>query len=86
MTPVEGTLLASILGTDVLNVPTYHHQAVRTHPGYAASAWHEDGTLEAMEDTAYPLRLAVQWHPEAGTDGRLFEALVEACGAKTRSG
>ncbi|WP_353950705.1 gamma-glutamyl-gamma-aminobutyrate hydrolase family protein [Knoellia sp. S7-12] len=84
--PVEGTQLASILGTDVLDVPTYHHQAVRTHPGYAASAWHEDGTLEAMEDTAYPLRLAVQWHPEAGTDGRLFDALVEACDSRTRRG
>lgn len=77
--PVPGTLLASIVGEEVLDVPTYHHQAVRTHPGYAAAAWHEDGTLEAMEDTAYPFRLAVQWHPEAGTDTRLFDALVEAC-------
>lgn len=83
---VEGTRLASILGTEVLDVPTYHHQAVRTHPGYAAAAWHEDGTLEAMEDTAYPFRLAVQWHPEAGADGRLFDALVEACSADTQRG
>ena len=71
--------LGSILGGDALDVPTYHHQAVRTHPGYDAAAWHEDGTLEAMEDTAYPFRLAVQWHPEAGTDTRLFDALVAAC-------
>lgn len=78
VTPVAGTRLASILGGEVLDVPTYHHQAVRTHPGYAASAWHEDGTLEAMEDTAYPFRLAVQWHPEAGDDTRLFDALVGA--------
>lgn len=76
---LEGTRLASILGTEVLDVPTYHHQAVTTHPGYAASAWHEDGTLEAMEDTAYDFRLAVQWHPEAGADTRLFDALVESC-------
>lgn len=86
VTPVEGTRLASILGTDVLDVPTYHHQGVRTHPGYTASAWHEDGTLEAMEDTAYPFRCAVQWHPEAGTDGRLFDALVGACSADERRG
>jgi len=83
---VGGTRLASILGAEVLDVPTYHHQAVRTHPGYAAAAWHEDGTLEAMEDTAYPFRLAVQWHPEAGADGRLFDALVEACSADTQRG
>lgn len=84
--PIEGTRLASILGTDVLDVPTYHHQAVRTHPGYDAAAWHEDGTLEAMEDTAYRFRLAVQWHPEAGEDGRLFDALVGACGDFAREG
>lgn len=76
---VAGTRLASILGAGAHDVPTYHHQAVRTHPGYAATAWHADGTLEAMEDTAYPFRLAVQWHPEAGADTRLFDALAEAC-------
>ncbi|GAA4109054.1 gamma-glutamyl-gamma-aminobutyrate hydrolase [Knoellia locipacati] len=76
---VEGTRLASILGIEPLDVPTYHHQAVATHPGYAPGAWHEDGTLEAMEDPAHPFRLAVQWHPEAGEDGRLFDALVVAC-------
>lgn len=83
---VEGTRLASVLGTDVLDVPTYHHQAVATHPGYTASAWHEDGTLEAMEDTAYDFRLAVQWHPEAGADTRLFDALVESCRLRTVGG
>lgn len=77
---VEGTRLAAVLGADVVDVPTYHHQAVVTHPGYVASAWHEDGTLEAMEDPTHPFRLAVQWHPEAGADGRLFDALVQACG------
>ena len=79
-TPVEGTRLADLLGTQPLDVPTYHHQAVR--PGslegtaYRASAWHADGTLEAMEDPTARFRLAVQWHPEAGDDGRLFDALV----------
>lgn len=86
VTPVDGTLLAAILGNVALDVPTYHHQAVRTHPGYVAAAWHEDGTLEAMEDTAYPFRLAVQWHPEAGADGRLFTALVAACDVDARRG
>ncbi|KGN37060.1 gamma-glutamyl-gamma-aminobutyrate hydrolase family protein [Knoellia subterranea] len=76
----DGTRLATILGAGVHDVPTYHHQAVSTHPGYAATAWHADGTLEAMEDTAYPFRLAVQWHPEAGADTRLFDAFVATCG------
>ena len=31
-----------------------------------------------MEDPGAGFRLAVQWHPEAGEDARLFEALVAA--------
>ncbi|KGN32248.1 peptidase C26 [Knoellia sinensis KCTC 19936] len=81
VTVAEGSRLADILGAGAHVVPTYHHQAVAAHPGYVATAWHEDGTVEAMEDTAYPFRLAVQWHPEAGDDGRLFEAFVASCGA-----
>ena len=55
-TPVAGTRLAALLGLDPLDVPTYHHQAVRAESlegtAYLPSAWHEDGTLEAMEDPA----------------------------------
>jgi putative glutamine amidotransferase len=74
---VEGTLTATVLGRD-LEAPSYHHQSVLTHPGYVASAWAPDGTLEAMEDPGAAFRLAVQWHPEHGDDPRLFEALVTA--------
>ena len=85
-TPAEGTRLADLLGTDPLDVPTYHHQAVRADSlagtPYRPAAWHADGTLEAMEDPSSFFRLAVQWHPEAGDDGRLFEALVEAAAAR----
>lgn len=77
---VEGTRVAAILGERV-EVPSYHHQSVLTHPGYTASGWAPDGTLEAMEDPAARFRLAVQWHPEVGSDPRLFEALVQASGA-----
>lgn len=74
---VPGTVLAHLLG-DRVDVPSYHHQSVLTHPGYAASAWAPDGTLEAMEDAGARFRVAVQWHPEEGTDPRLFEGLVAA--------
>ena len=55
------------------DVPSHHHQSVATHPGYVPAAWAPDGTLEAMEHPSSPFRLAVQWHPEQGTDPRLFE-------------
>ncbi len=73
---VAGTRVGALLGQRVV-VPSYHHQSVLTHPGFVPSAWAEDGTLEAMEDPAASFRLAVQWHPEAGSDPRLFEALVQ---------
>ncbi|HET7474722.1 MAG TPA: gamma-glutamyl-gamma-aminobutyrate hydrolase family protein [Dermatophilaceae bacterium] len=78
VTTVEGSAVRALLG-ERLAVPTYHHQAVHTHPGYEAAAWADDGTLEAMEQPRARFRLAVQWHPEAGVEAALFHALVDAC-------
>ena len=69
-------------------MPTAHHQAIdRLGDGLIATAWAADGIIEAVElarrSAADPFVLAVQWHPEAGTDPRLFRALV-ARGRGTR--
>ena len=72
-----GTRLHAILGDGVV-VKSYHHQAVETCPKYAPSAYADDGTLEAMERDDRAFALSVQWHPEAGADNRLFQALVQA--------
>ena len=77
VTTVAGSRLRQLLGEDT-DVPSYHHQSVLTHPGFVASAWAADGTLEAMEDPRAPFSVAVQWHPEVGDDLRLFDALVSA--------
>ena len=82
-----GTRLAGILGADgaAAGVPTAHHQAVdRLGDGLVATAWAQDGVIEAVESSSAgdPFLLAVQWHPEAGTDPRLIEALVAASTAK----
>ncbi|MHB8186097.1 MAG: gamma-glutamyl-gamma-aminobutyrate hydrolase family protein [Dermatophilaceae bacterium] len=77
---VEGTAVSALLGREVV-IPSYHHQSVSSHPGYLPAAWAPDGTLEAMEHPASRFRLAVQWHPEAGQDTRLFDALIRACAA-----
>ncbi len=77
VTTVGGSRVESILGPTI-EIMSYHHQSVLSHPGYRPTAWAEDGTLEAMEDGGQPFRMAVQWHPEEGTDPRLFDALVEA--------
>jgi len=72
-----GTRLAAVLGPSQ-TVHCHHHQSVRTHPGFTAAAWAEDGLLEAIEAPGDRLRVAVQWHPEVIADAGLFRALVDA--------
>lgn len=66
---------------DGVQVNCHHHQAVVRHPGFTATAWAADGTIEAIEDPERPFWLAVQWHPEQGDDYGLFRALVDAARA-----
>ena len=83
--------LATILPEDgFLDVPTHHHQAVNLlGDGLKAVAWEEDGTIEAVEagpselDGLSGFVLGVQWHPEQGSDPRLFTALVRAAMDRT---
>lgn len=78
VTPVPGTLYASLVDEEA-SVPTYHHQAVdRLAPGLVASAHAADGTVEAVELPGAQWVLGVQWHPEMGDDLRIMRALVAA--------
>jgi len=80
------SMLATIVPEPSLfDVPTHHHQAVDLlGDGLKAVAWEEDGTIEAVEPGPSELggfpgfALGVQWHPEQGSDARLFTALVGA--------
>jgi putative glutamine amidotransferase len=74
------TRLGELLG-DRAPVKSHHHQGFRrVGEGLVASAHAEDGTVEALEDPTKRFALGVLWHPEAGEDRRLFEALVAAAG------
>ncbi len=73
----EGSRLAAIVGASS-DVTSHHHQGLgRVGDGLVESAWAADGTLEAVEDPSLRFAVGVQWHPEAGEDAALFEALVE---------
>jgi putative glutamine amidotransferase len=80
----EGTRLAGTFGAGPLLVNSMHHQGVRElGSGLVATAHAPDGLVEALEGTGGSWLLAVQWHPEALTDGdaksrRLFAEFVEA--------
>jgi putative glutamine amidotransferase len=59
-----GSVLGSVVGTDLLGVNSLHHQAVsQLADGLVAVAWAEDGIVEAAEGIGTRL-LGVQWHPE----------------------
>jgi putative glutamine amidotransferase len=61
-----GTLLASTLGTEVIVTNALHHQAVKDlGRGIVASAWAEDGVIEAIEMPSHSFVVGVQSHPEA---------------------
>jgi putative glutamine amidotransferase len=77
-----GTTILSILddGGEYVGVPTHHHQAVdKVGDGLIAVAWAGDGIIEAVEAVnTDDFLVGVQWHPEQGTDPRLFRALIAA--------
>jgi putative glutamine amidotransferase len=75
--------LARLLLTTQPEVCSWHHQAIdRLGDGLRPIAWADDGLIEAVEHTAHPWCIGVQWHPEmqieAPEQRRLFAALVAA--------
>jgi putative glutamine amidotransferase len=94
----SGSQLSAALGRTEAAVPTHHHQAIdRLGAGLVATAWTDDGVLEAVEfgrtadefgqpdgsSAGSGFMLAVQWHPEAGDDPSLFSALIAAANQAT---
>ena len=77
---------ARILGRTRLDVPTYHHQAVAgLGERVVATAWADDGTVEAVEYADTEDVLGVQWHPEMGDDPSLFDWLTARASAPGRA-
>jgi len=74
---LPGTRLQTLVG-DHAPVKSHHHQGYgRLGDGLREAARADDGTVEAIEDPRRRFALGVLWHPEAGEDAALFEALVE---------
>lgn len=72
---MPGTMLAEVLGEGVIDVNSFHHQAVeKAAPDLVVSAAAPDGVLEALESRR-PWIMAVQWHPE-----RMFKKYREFSG------
>jgi putative glutamine amidotransferase len=77
----DASRLGSIVGEHA-PVKSHHHQGVgRVGEGLREAAWADDGTVEALEDPEKRFTVGVLWHPEAGEDMKLFEALVAEAAA-----
>ncbi len=72
-----GSKVHGILG-DRVSVPSYHHQGLDSAGSLTVTGYADDETAEAVEHPDRRFALGVLWHPEAGDDLRLFEALVAA--------
>jgi putative glutamine amidotransferase len=72
--------LRATLGGPSLEVNSFHHQAIRTlGDDLTATAWAEDGTIEAVEEPGERLVMGVQWHAEGlRAHDPLFELLIAA--------
>ncbi len=87
VTLAQNSRLAQIVGSQNARVNSLHHQAIdQLAPLFQASAWAEDGLVEAFE-RADAWQVGVQFHPEdlRHVDGRfsgLFHQLVEEAGRR----
>ncbi len=84
MTITAGSLMHQLLGSDEVNINSYHHQAVKDiAEGFVATAFATDGVIEAMENIDDKSVFGVQFHPEKFTaEGidtflPLFEHLIK---------
>ena len=88
----DSSLLHQTLGVAGADVNSRHHQAIRDlAPGLTATAWADDGIIEAVEFSGdgrgeeAPWMLAVQWHPEDLTERALFEGFARAVATSSES-
>lgn len=80
-----GSRLAKWLNQDgEISVNSQHHQGVRRlAPGFTATAWANDGLVEAYEAIDQPVT-AIQWHPEINWSSsemslRVLRGFVDSC-------
>ena len=72
------------VGSERIDVNSFHHQAIRKPaPNLAVTARADDGVIEAAELPAYPFLWLIQWHPELlwkvdANSRAIFRAFVDA--------
>lgn len=85
----ENSKLYKIFGKNILKVNSFHHQAVKNvGKGFEATAWADDGVIEAIEHIEDKFIIGVQWHPEYMWDSemiKIFKTLIDSTKVKCKS-
>lgn len=78
----DNSFLSDVYGTNRLEVNSYHCQAIKDlAKELKITAMSDDGIIEGIEgDNIY----AVQWHPEALMDMKIFTHFIDICKNKER--
>ena len=85
-----GSLIAKVMGRQIVEVNTFHHQSLRKiAPSCRAVGFAPDSIVEAIEVPGYKM-IGVQWHPENlykehPEEAALFNWLVEEAGVYRRA-
>lgn len=78
----QNTILGNIFQSEKEFVNSFHNQAVKALGfGLTATAFSEDGTIEAIELNGHKFCLGVQWHPEFNAnqkDDLIFKAFQDS--------
>ncbi|MGN1281478.1 MAG: gamma-glutamyl-gamma-aminobutyrate hydrolase family protein [Succinivibrio sp.] len=77
VTVTDKSYLKSLLNTDVLEVNSIHHQAIKDlGSGLMVNAVSEDGLVEAVKADGFRYIFGVQWHPEYDFHKNHFSSLI----------
>lgn len=85
-----GSLIAKVMGKQIIEVNTFHHQSLRKiAPSCRAVGFAPDSIVEAIEVPEYKM-IGVQWHPENlykeyPEEANLFNWLVEEAAVYSRA-
>ncbi|MBQ4117034.1 MAG: gamma-glutamyl-gamma-aminobutyrate hydrolase family protein [Clostridia bacterium] len=78
------TPLQKILGADLTDVNSFHHQTVKALGSLKIAAQSEDGTIEAVYAPGKKFHLGIQWHPERMYSTNIhakliFDSFISSC-------
>lgn len=82
---LEGSKCRGIIGKEIMNVNSYHHQSIKSvSDKFRAVAFSDDGIVEAIEIKEDRFAIGLQWHPEMMVDKhedqiKIFYCFVKAC-------